>query len=59
MTTGDLVTYEELQAGLQRVLDHLGMSVAELEAEASVGRFSSQRAHTVWMAYLTCLGGLP
>lgn len=58
MTTGeqDLVTFEELQEGLQRVLEHLGMTVAQLEAEARAGRFSSERARSVWMAYRTCLG---
>lgn len=61
MITGaqDLVTHAELQEGLGRVLEHLGLSVAQLEQEASVGRFSSERARSIWLAYVTCLGGLP
>ena len=44
------VTNEEFTAAAQRALDDLGLTYAELEAQARQRDFTSSRAHALWVA---------
>lgn len=46
----DLVTKEELESGVRRVLDRLNLSRDDLREQAATGRFSSERARLTWLA---------
>lgn len=46
----DVVTPEEISSAVERALGNLNMTYEELQNQAKVGRFSSERARLTWFA---------